>query len=423
VSNVTPPETVGQRPASRGPLGLRLNELLFLLTLAMMWTAPLAAEEPAVKPDSEARQMVILVVGAPGAEEYGEAFTAWADRWQDAARQADAICLRIGPGGKNTDETNDAKNEADDEEAAEPAANDRDRLRGQLLAVSKSPPETVWLVLIGHGTFDGQTAKFNLRGPDVSAKELATWLEPLVVPVAVINCASSSGPFVNELSRDGRVIVTATKSGFQYNYARFGDYLSAAVVDPAADLDKDEQTSLLEAYLAASARTQEFYDQEARLATEHALLDDNGDGLGTPADFFQGFRAVRAAKDGASPDGSRAKQFVLLRRGREAEMPAEVRRRRDELELAIESLRRRKAQLTADAYYSELEPLLVEMARLYESLEPPETKKSRSPSAREAEERTGENGENGGRKKGRAADEKVEQEAAEGAEIQRSEKE
>lgn len=360
----------------------------------MSWPASLAAEEPATKSDSESRQMVILVVGAPGAEEYGEAFAAWADRWQDAAKQAGASLSRIGPGSKTADETNNAKNEADDEEATEPVPNDRDRLRDQLRAISESPPEAVWLVLIGHGTFDGQTAKFNLRGPDVSAKQLATWLEPLDVPLAVINCASSSGPFVNELSRDGRVIVTATKSGFQYNYARFGDYLSAAVVDPAADLDKDEQTSLLEAYLAASARTQEFYDQQARLATEHALLDDNGDGLGTPADFFQGFRAVRAAKDGASPDGSRAKQFVLLRRGREAEMPPEVRRRRDELELAIEALRRRKPQLTADAYYTELEPLLVEMARLYESLEPPEREKQESSSGQGAGG-TGGNGKNG----------------------------
>ena len=114
----------------------------------------------------------------------------------------------------------------------------------------------------------------------------------------MINCASSSAPFINRLSAPDRVVVTATKSGYELNYARFGDYLSAPSPTPAADLDKDEQTSLLEAFLLASGRVAEFYEQEARLATETALIDDNGDGQGTPAAWFRGVRAVRRAKTG-----------------------------------------------------------------------------------------------------------------------------
>ena len=60
--------------------------------------------------------------------------------------------------------------------------------------------EPLWLVLIGHGTFDGHTAKFNLRGPDVSATDLAEWLAEMKRPLAVINCASSSSPFINRLA-------------------------------------------------------------------------------------------------------------------------------------------------------------------------------------------------------------------------------
>ena len=43
-----------------------------------------------------------------------------------------------------------------------------------------------------------------------------------------------------------------------------------------------EEAGALEAFLFASRKTTEFYKAENRLATEHALIEDNGDGLGTP---------------------------------------------------------------------------------------------------------------------------------------------
>src|SRR5487761_619077 len=213
---------------------------------------------------AEVRSDVVVVVGAPGDDEYGKQFQQWAERWQTAAERAGASFQTIG--------------------LEEEGTGDRPRLREKLSGVLQASTEPLWLVLIGHGTFDGQTARFNLRGPDVSAAELAEWLRPIERPLAIVNCASASGPFINALSGKDRVVVTATKSGFEHNFARFGDYLSAAIAGSQADLDKDEQTSLLEAFLLAAARTQEFYAEDARLATEHALLDDNGDGLGTPGD-------------------------------------------------------------------------------------------------------------------------------------------
>ena len=91
-----------------------------------------------------------------------------------------------------------------------------------------------------------------------------------------------------------RVVVTATRSGDEQNFARFGQYLAEAIADPRADLDKDGQVSLLEAFLTASSRVDEYYRTRSQLATEHALLDDNGDRLGTPADWFRGVRATEA---------------------------------------------------------------------------------------------------------------------------------
>jgi len=289
--------------------------------------------------------MIIVVAGAPGTPEYGKAFDAWAERWRLAAERAGAAFERIG-GGEG-----------------------RAHLRATLAAAPKAGDEPLWLVLIGHGTFDGREAKFNMVGPDVSATELAEWLKPFERPLVVINCASSSAPFINKLSAPNRVVVTATKSGYELNYTRFGDYLSQAIADPASDIDKDEQVSLLEAFLVASKRVAEFYEEEARLATETALIDDSGDGRGTPASWFRGVRLVAQAARGADPDGARARGFHLIRSDREARMPADLRARRDALERAIEALRAEKGEGAAqDAYYKKLEPLLVELAKLYESL-------------------------------------------------------
>jgi hypothetical protein len=244
------------------------------------------------------------------------------------------------------------------------AAGDREDLRQAIVRHAAGETE-LWLVLIGHGTFDGREAKFNLRGPDVSEAELAEWLRPVTRPLALINTSSASAPFLAKLAGRNRVVVTSTRSGNEQNYARFGRFLAAAITDAAADLDRDGQVSLLEAYLAASQRTAEFYAGAMRLATEHALLDDNGDGLGTPADWFKGVRATRQAKEGAAVDGPRAHQFHLIRSAGEQRLDPEVRRRRDALELNLAQLRERKRALSAEEYQEKLRRLLLELAALY----------------------------------------------------------
>jgi hypothetical protein len=228
------------------------------------------------------------------------------------------------------------------------------------------PAGELWLVFIGHGTFDGRSAKFNLRGPDLSATDLAAALKPCRRPLVVIQCASASGPFLKALSGLRRVIITATRSGYEVNAARFGGYLARAIADPAADLDKDGQTSLLEAYLAASRQVEQFYKEQGRLTTEHALLDDNGDGFGTPAEWFHGTRAVKSAADGKSVDGVRAEQMFLVPGAVERQFQPEVRARRDALEQKLSALRSRKEKMNEDEYYRQLEDILLEMARIYE---------------------------------------------------------
>jgi hypothetical protein len=169
-----------------------------------------------------------------------------------------------------------------------------------------------------------------------------------------------------KLAAPNRVVISSTRSGNEQNYARFGRFFAEAIADPKSDLDKDGQVSLLEAFLSGSQRTAEFYKTEGRLATEHALIDDNGDGLGTPAEWFRGVRATKQAKNGTTLDGTRAHQFHLIRSAAELQLSADTRARRDALELKISRLRDAKAKLPAETYYAELEKLLLELAAIYD---------------------------------------------------------
>ena len=294
---------------------------------------------------------LVLVIGAPGEPEYAEEFSAWANLWKQAAAQGGLQIRVVG-------------------EDAPFAEDDRARLLKILAEEISRPAGELWIVFIGHGTFDGRSAKFNLRGPDISADDLAAALKSCSRPLAVVQCASASGPFLPALSALGRVIITATRSGYEDNATRFGGYLARAIANPSADLDKDGQTSLLEAFLLASRQVEQFYKDQGLLMTEHALLDDNGDGLGTPPDWFRGLRAVKSAAEGKAVDGVRAHQMILVRGESEQKLSPETRARRDDLERQLSGLRARKSAMNEDDYYKQLEAIMVQTARLYENDEP-----------------------------------------------------
>lgn len=308
-------------------------------------------------------RLVLVVRGASGIPEYGRLFDSWSRLWETAAADGRAEFLRIGP----------QESDADSQATAAPESTDVDRrtiiqslARAGNLA-QKKQLEELWIILIGHGTFDGRVARFNLRGDDITAGELTSWLESVSCRIAIANCSSASGPFLKALTGPNRVVITATRSGAEINFARFGEYLSEAIGNAAFDLDKDGQTSLFEAYLSASRRTEAFYDAEGRLATEHSLLDDNGDGLGIRADFFRGIRLVEKAESSAAVDGQLAHRLHLVRSDAEQQLSSETRRHRDRLELAVTELRDRKHHFeNEDEYYAELEKVLVELAGIYE---------------------------------------------------------
>jgi len=319
--------------------------------------------------DGDASRLVVVVRGAAGTSEYGRLFDQWARQWGDAAAAGQASVLRIGP---NEPGDLDAPDAVAPDAAPVKADDSKSRLQQAIDDFAKrtqtQPGAELWIVLLGHGTFDGRAARFNLEGLDVSADELGRWLDAVKSPTAIVNCSSSSGPFLQRLSAENRVVITATKSGAEVNFSRFGQFISEAIGDPTFDLDKDGQTSLFEAYLSAGRRTEQFYEAEGRLTTEHSLLDDNGDKLGVRFDWFRGVRLVKRTQDGAAVDGSRAHQFHLVRSQSEQQLAPAVRLERDRIEQAVIELRSRKSSFaTEDEYYSELERLLIRLAEVFEA--------------------------------------------------------
>lgn len=327
-----------------------MSRCLRLIHLALAGGVVLGASalRGATETAKELAPTVIVVAGSVGEAEFAADFELQLKAWAKVSAQAGARQVAIG----------------EDKEAG--AASDRERLQQVLGAEAKEGVAELWIVLIGHGTFDGREAKLNLRGPDLSAEDLATWLKPFRRPLAVVHTTSSSAPFIGKLAAPGRVIVSATRSGYEQNYARFGKYLAEALGDPKSDLDRDGQISLLESFLSASHRTAEFYKTEGRLATEHALIDDNGDGKGTPSEWFRGVLATKRAADGAAPDGTRAHQMHLVRSAQEQQLTPERRAQRDRLEVELAELRGRKAKLKEENYLAELEKLLIAIAELYD---------------------------------------------------------
>lgn len=349
---------------------MRLSSRVFKTTsLALLLViGPASAQDPAppapsatsIQSPISAATQVILVRGANGEPEYAPKFDAQLEAWKKVAARAGAQTIVIHEGAPAPTAEADSSGTKAEEETAHRA------LKKALTALPSEGPGEIWMVMVGHGTWDGKEARFNLEGPDVSASELAEWLKPVRRPLVVINTASCSAPFLNALAGADRIVVTAVRSGSEKNYTRFGEYLAASLTDPAADYDQDKQWSLLEWFLSAAARTAEFYKTEGRIATEHALIDDNGDGKGTPAEWFQGLQAVKKTRDAMPLDGAAAQRLWLIPDDGAHQLTPDQLAERGRLETEIAALRARKNSLKEDDYYQLLETLMRRLAAVYE---------------------------------------------------------
>jgi hypothetical protein len=212
------------------------------------------------------------------------------------------------------------------------------------------------VILIGHGTsMDGEDAKFNLVGPDLSASEWAELFKPIPGRLVFVDTTGASFPFLQKIAGRSRIVLTATDSAAQQFETVFPEYFVKAFGDAAADLDKNGRVSLWEAFTYASASVRQWFEQKGQLPTERPLLDDTGAGIGREA-------------GNPGTDGEVA-SVTYLEPDRAAALPADtalgaLQKRLAELQAALDDLKAKKPAMPPEQYDAEFEKLAVEIARV-----------------------------------------------------------
>lgn len=205
--------------------------------------------------------------------------------------------------------------------------------------------DEIIVLLIGHGTFDGKTAAFNLPGPDLAAADYAKLLEKFPTQrIAFVHTGSSSGAFIPVLAGPARTIVAATRTGGERNETRFPEYFVQALAGEEADSDRNGRVSILEAFEFAKNRVAATYEKGGHLLTEHATLDDGSEGKFASTQYLAPPRSRSAEMAKADPK----------LRGLVEE--------RDALDREIAALRLRKDRMNETEYQQQLEKLLTDLA-------------------------------------------------------------
>ena len=333
--------------SARAGSGVNRGGLLTLGVLLTLASAPATAQQT----------HVIVITGLSGDPAYTEEFHQWATTLLDAATgryelpAENVIYLAEKP-------------ELDPDRIDDRSTRENVAQAFGTVAERAQPADYVLVLLIGHGSYSNGESRFNLPGRDLTAKDYARLLEPLgAQQVAFVNTATASGGFIEVLSGEGRTVVTATGSGGQWNATVFGGYFVEAFADgeEESDQNKDGRVSVLEAFEYAVAQVARVYESDGRLQTEHALLDDNGDGEGTREPDP---RATTTTTDGAFARSI----FISAGEGSGiAGLPDDPALRalyqeRLEIQEQIEGLQATRGGTDETRYQAEMETLLVAMA-------------------------------------------------------------
>ncbi|MEO8096727.1 MAG: C13 family peptidase [Acidobacteriota bacterium] len=296
----------------------------------------------AVALTANATSFYLTVAGLGGEPDYEQRFTGWAsDLNKSLAGEAGAKVDTLS--GKDATKAN---------------------IQAKLaqIASQAKADDTFTLLLIGHGGYDDIDYKINIPGQDISATELAEALNKIAARQVIVNATSASGGSISKLQKEKRVIITATKSGTEKNATVFARFWVEAFRDPAADTDKNQTLTALEAFKYASAKTKDYFESLKRLATENPRLEDTGKGDGEKDPTV------------ANGQGLIAGRFPLLHLGSASAVvnsPAKqaLLKRKDDLETSIDELKYKKASLDARAYDGQMRTLLLELAKVQASLD------------------------------------------------------
>ncbi|PWT96083.1 MAG: hypothetical protein C5B55_00470 [Blastocatellia bacterium] len=297
------------------------------------------------KPAPPDKNKFALIISGPGGEpDYSKQFDQWTTQLQQILTSrysfpAEQLAILNETGSKGAKKS-----------TAEEVRNAFSSLQTKL-----QPDNVLYVFFIGHGSSDGRESKFNLVGRDMSATDYASLFAALPTKrIVIFNMSSASGEFIKSLSTKGRVVVTATRSGQEQNATRFPGFFISALSASDADADQDGHISVLEAFAYATRLTAEFYSRAGRLATEHALLEDNGDGVGhEKMEEGDGLLARATYLDSLNVEQAAANVAT-----------AKLLREKERLESDINELIGNKRNLSEAEYESRLEKLFIELAKI-----------------------------------------------------------
>jgi len=303
--------------------------------VALLWASAAAAGD----------RYALVVTGASGGDVYAQKYTKWRVAFVDTLR------------GKFHYDPQRLLVLAEGESAGVQKAT-RENVRSAFADLRKrmTKDDQLLVLLIGHGTsLDGDEAKFNLVGPDLSATEWSELLRPLPGRLVFVNTTGASFPFLRKLAGRGRVVLTSTDAAAQQFETVFPEFFIKAFDDPAADLDRNNRVSMWEAFTYASAGVRQWFEQKGQLPTERPLLDDTGAGIGR--------EAQNPGTDGAIARVTYLEPDAVLALPSDTQLAGLMRRRAD-LETQLEELKARKESTPPAQYDVDLEKLLVEIARI-----------------------------------------------------------
>ncbi|MEP7312754.1 MAG: hypothetical protein ABI859_09225 [Pseudomonadota bacterium] len=305
--------------AAAPAMGTFVNLRLVLLCLGLALVAA----------PTHAASYMLVVSGLGGEEGYEQRFTEWADTVVTAGETLagdPARVLRF---------TGKAATAAAIEQAM-----------GQL-ATRLHADDQLCIVLIGHGSYDGSEYRMNLPGNDITGSTFAALLDklPATTPVLLINATSASGAVADRWLKPNRVVITATRSAGERNATRFAGYWAEALTSSEADRNKDETVTAEEAYEYASRKVADAFKSDAAMATEHPRIGGREPGRFIVARLG---KAARHANDA---------QLLTLREQQTG------------IERELADVKARKTALQMDAYYQQLEPVLLRLARLGQQID------------------------------------------------------
>ena len=306
----------------------------------------------------QAQALDVILCGSGGEPEYRTKFRNWGDRLKrvlidKAGREANDVYLfmeAVDNSKEENTQTISLKNLAAFFSALPDAGN---------------AEEPLFIYMIGHGSYLRGQGKFHIPGPDLNLDHVADWLRKIGErPIVLINAASGSAAWVNGLSGPNRLIFSATKSVGEQYATEYMEFFLQALEQGLADPNRDERVSIWEVCERAASLTETWYTSNGLIATEHGILDDNGDGLGTRLVPDP----IRVEPSDQRRDGLLArklflKDFVFP----ESVPPALVQDYRQAL-AAIEKLKTKKESLSEKDYYQRLEQQFLVAAKIHREI-------------------------------------------------------